>query len=74
MDRVDVYEDGLALVVDYKYSRAPRCVTAAKERNRVDSYGGIVSVGCQAGARPSLAGMLFAGLRRRRVLKAASSS
>jgi ATP-dependent helicase/DNAse subunit B len=65
LDRVDVYADGLALVVDYKYSRAQK----VRERRKGTEQGRFVQAGLYLlavrqvlGHEP--AGVLFAGLRR----------
>ncbi|HSB16218.1 MAG TPA: PD-(D/E)XK nuclease family protein [Bryobacteraceae bacterium] len=65
MDRVDVYEDGLALVVDYKYSHAQK----VRDRRKGTEQGRFVQAGLYLLAVKQVlghepAGMLFAGLRR----------
>jgi ATP-dependent helicase/DNAse subunit B len=65
IDRVDIFPDGRALVVDYKYSRAQK----VRDRRKGTEDGRFVQAGLyllairrELGHEP--AGMLFAGLRR----------
>ncbi|MEN6606111.1 MAG: PD-(D/E)XK nuclease family protein, partial [Bryobacteraceae bacterium] len=63
-DRVDIYPDDRALVVDYKYSRAANLRDRFKKTDEAKSVqGGLYLLGLKRSLGHEPAGMLFAGLR-----------
>jgi len=63
-DRVDIYPDDRALIVDYKYSRGANLRDRFKKTDEAKSVqGGLYLLGLKRSLGHEPAGMLFAGLR-----------